>query len=597
MGARHAVSLRFYIVSSISRNQLAAVLRLWYAVAMFALGGRCSSLLTRTWFPPVVAGIVFHLPALFCAFVYDDVSLVSEHPRLGSASFLSEIWQRDYGQEFVGENRGFYRPVFMTLVFLLRNLFGPSPFVFHLFSLAVFCLAIVLVVRVASAFDTRGTRILPLVAGVLYAVHPVRAETVSLVMSLPDLIVECCALGLVLVLANLVRVRPVTDTVGVTPAWRGMAVCGLLALAASLTKESSFFVVPAVVGTAIVFALLSGAWERKRLLPAAVMALAALAIGLLLRNLAQVHTSVPLSGTVKALLLGGRAPDTLRSLLLAARDIVIPGPVVFWRNVEGTHLPGAAVALVLLGAAVAGGWIQSLRRRHLPLALLVAWFGANLASLVILFGSGFIYSHRYLAFAPIAILLCLAVRAADGMVRRRTPAGVPLPATWRLGVLVTAMYVTAHGAFTLAGSTACLTELSFFTAMQRANPHDVVPVGAVAQTLNKGGAAEDVEQCVRYAASLDATHPQVPRLQNMLIQRYLADGRYTDALRCAQWSVGMYSNDVDKVVLRAVALANLGQTNAARQDVEGVLARQPGHAGAKELRDQIVRRAGTGSGQ
>ncbi len=548
---------------------------------------------------------MFHLPALFCAFVYDDVSLVAEHPRLGSALFLGEIWQRDYGQEFVGENRGFYRPGFMTLLMALRMLFGTGPLFFHLFSLAVFCLAIYLVVRVAAACETRRTGILPLAAGVLYAVHPARVETVSLVMSLPDLLVECGALGVILLLLEGMRGTCAGDSgadVARTTQRRGFASvawCVALALLAALCKESAFFVVPALFGTAALFALRAGVAERRCLLLAAGLSLMALVVVFLLRNAAHVQPPVPVAGTIRALLTGGRAEDALLTLLLALRDVVIPGPVVFWRNVTATHLPGAAVALVALGVVIAGGWLVALRRRNLPLALLVAWCGANAANLVLLAGAGYVYSQRYLAFAPVAILLCLAIGVAANAAAIRWPHGwVSSPRYGRLLVLGAAAYLTALGAFSLAGSSVCLTPKSFFLAMQRANPADVVPLGAVAETLNRERApVEEVEQCIRAATALDRAHPQVPRLQNMLIQRYLADGRFADALRCADWALGIYTNDADKMVLRATALANLGRPDVARQEVERVLARDPRHVAARQLLEQIVQRQEKVTGQ
>lgn len=549
--------------------------------------------------------MVFHLPVLFCGFVYDDVSLVAEHPRLGSASFLGEVWQRDYGQEFVGENRGFYRPVFMTLLMGLRYLCGTSPLCFHLFSLAVFCLAIYLVVRVAAVFDTRRTGILPLAAGVLYAVHPARVETVSLVMSLPDLLVECGALGMILLLLAPGRETRATDAAADTAAatqgrsFYSVALCGVLALLMALCKESAFFVMPALLGTAVLFALRAGAAERKRLLLAAGLSLAALVVAFLLRQAAQVQTPIPLAGTIRGLLTGGRAEDTLLAMLLAIRDVVIPGPAVFWRNVTAAHLPGAVVALVVLGVIIVGGWMLALRRRNLALALLVAWSGANAANLVLLVGAGYVYSQRYLAFAPMAILLCLAIGVSANATARRWPQWLVVSTrSARLLVLAASAYLTAQGAFSLAGSAVCLTPKSFFLAMQRANPADVVPLGAVAETLNRERAhAEEVEQCIRAAMDLDRTHPQVPRLQNMLIQRYLADGRYQDALRCADWALGIYTNDADKLVLRATAIANLGRPDLARQEVERVLARDPRHAAARQLLEQIVQRQGKVIGQ
>jgi tetratricopeptide (TPR) repeat protein len=553
------------------------------------LGRACASVLARTWVPPVLAGIVFHLPALFCTFVYDDVSLVAEHPRLGSTSFLGELWQRDYGLEFAGEPRGFYRPLFMAMVWLLRNLCGASPLAFHLFSLAVFSLAVYLVVRVAETFDRDGTRILPLLAGVLYAVHPARVEVVSLVMSLPDLLVECGTLGMVLLLARAAGAS--------SPSAPRLALaCGGLALAAALCKESTFFLVPAVVLTAALHAARTPGTARRIILPAAAAALAGLGAALLLRGAAHVQAPVPLTATARSLLFGGRAADTLLGLLLAARDVVVPGPVVFWRTVYAAHIPGAAFLLALAALGFCGAWLCALRRNRLLPALLVAWLGAGAANLALLFAAGYAYSQRYLAFAPVAILLCLLLRAALDLLARR----VPFPACAAPGrcrtfaVLAVSAFLSAQGAFALAGSATCLTPLSFFLAMERASPADVMPVGAVAQTLNRVGTADEVEERVRRAAALDPAHPQVPRLQNMLIQRYLAERRFEDARRCAAWARGMYPADADKQALHAVALANLGRPDLARQEVEAILAKHPDHAGARQLRDQILAREGKG---
>jgi len=539
----------------------------------------------RIWLLPVLAGLVAHLPALFCGFVYDDVALVQEHPYLGSFSFLGEIWHRDYGLEFARENCGFYRPMFMTVIWLLRNVFGPDHLAFHLFSLAVFCLAIWLVVRVASAFDTCGTGLLPLVAGILYAVHPARVETVSLVMSLPDLLVECCGLGMVLTLLKTRHAREAS-------ARRTALACGAWSLFAVLTKESAFSIFPAVASTALVFACLRQSANRKLLLAAAGGVLAALLIGGLLRKLAQIHTPVGPVETLRNLLVGGRADDTLVTLLLALRDVVLPGPVVFWRNVAEMDFPGAVAGLLLIGGVIAGGWWAALRRGNLPLALLLAWLGANVVNLTMLFGASYdiYYSHRYLAFAPIAILLCLAVRIVAERAVRRWQVGLAAPRFTTLAVAAVVAYLTAFGVCSLTGAAICINPLTFFQAMRRANPADIIPLGAVAQTLEReGGRAEEIEKYVIEATLLDPKNTRTTRLHHMLIKHYLADRRYQDAFRCAKWSLGIYSNNAETVLLRATAVANLGRPDLAKWDVEQVLSQHPDFPMALQLREQLLR--------
>ena len=296
------------------------------------------------------------------------------------------------------------------------------------------------------------------------------------------------------------------------------------------------------------------------------------------------------AASIQEHIFGAKAGSILLSLILAARDVIVPSVPVFWRQAVMPAFPGAAALIVLIVGALGLWWLWALRRGNGLVALLAAWIGANALNSIALAADGYPYSQRYLAVAPIVIALCLGVRALFDMLRCRVPA-LDTPARRRLAGLLAAAYMAAQGGYTLAGSAACLTPLSFFMAMLKGAPADVVPLGAVAETLNReGGDARDVELCIRRATAIDHTHPQVPRLQNMIIKRYLGDRQYADALRCADWSLTLYPKDSDKMALRAVALASLGAMAEAMRGIDQALVMQPENKGYLLLKQQFLER-------
>ena len=556
------------------------------------------TLASRPWLLPVACACLCHLPALFGTFVYDDVRFF-DHPAPASWPAFLALGRSDYGLTLGFPPFGFYRPGFTMLACAIRWIVGPNAPVFHACALAVLGVATWLVTRVAARLGPRGSQAFPVIAGLLYAVHPARVETVSLVTSLPDLVVEVLALALVCLLLPDERSgsdAASSETASRAASWRVAPVCAGFAFLATLFKESAFFVIPALAGTAALAAVSSGD-PRQRRVGLAAAALAGAGLGWLVRLGSGVHAPVP-SGVVLHNLAGTCSGGAVWTVLMAVRDVALPGEAVFWRIPAWTQWTGAGWLLACLVAAIGACWGLALRRRLLPLALLIAWCGANVVNLLILAASGYPYSERYLALAPAILLLCLGAQALIARVGRRRPSLLAGPERRRVAWLLLAGYLAAQAGYTLAGSAVCLSPLRFFMKMHAVFPRRVVPVGGIAELLNaQGGAAEEVEACVREATAIDATHVQVPLLHNLIIQRYLADRRYADALRCATWSLGIYTNDVDKLVLRAAARANLGNLETAISDLERALVLQPACTNAQSLRGQILRdlrKPGTG---
>jgi tetratricopeptide (TPR) repeat protein len=120
------------------------------------------------------------------SFVYDDQQQILQNPYIKSWKFLPEIFSSTVWS-FVGEvgATNYYRPL-MTLSFLvLWTIFGPIPFGFHLFSLAL-QIAVVLMVFYAGRQLFKDWRVAWL-AAILFAVHPVHTEAVDWIAAFPDL--------------------------------------------------------------------------------------------------------------------------------------------------------------------------------------------------------------------------------------------------------------------------------------------------------------------------------------------------------------------------------------------------------------------------
>ena len=550
------------------------------AVSCEPLSGRPWLTGRVVWLLPALAALAFHLPALFCDFVYDDTTLVERHPLLGQASFARQIFQRDYGLEFSPGPRGYYRPLFMLLNFALRHLAGASPAAYHLFSLLMFCGAAVLVARVAAAILPAGSRPAAVLAGCLYAAHPARVETVSLFMSLPDLLVEIGALLLALAACRLPSERQ-----GRTTSWPWVPALAALGLAAGLTKESAFFLLPALCLTLAADAALRGSSAGWKPYAMGCAVLAGLALALLLRKFAHIQ---PPEGTGEgmAAAVASRSGPVLYDVSRALREIVIPGPAVFRRevNMASTSLTGAALVLYLV--TFAGFWGGFLLRRRLPQALLAAWFGAGMVNLMVLTGTGLPYSQRYVPAAPAIIGLTALLAQLAGRVPTR------YGSVRRLAPWLAAAYVCAYGAFALAGSATCLTRRSFYTALAEADPQAFIPAGAMAEVAYESGPVEEVIAHVRRAASLDPSHPQLPLLYNLPAKRFLREQRYAEAAAWLDEALERYPADGDKWALRSVTHAYIGELDRATNAIWKALSLVPDHPAYVTLLRQISQ-AGT----
>ena len=187
-------------------------------------------------------GAVCFLNSIANDFVYDDVVIVRDNPRVRALSnfpgiWLSDWWQpQDRDQEVERRHRDrLYRPLTLFTVALNYAFGGLHPSGFHAVNVtlhAIVCLLVWLVVQ-----RLFGDAAVSSCAALLFAVHPVHSEAVANVVGRAEIL---AALFMLLGLLVLLPVRRV-------PSWSRVAGAAVLFLAALFSKETAVCYFPVVL--------------------------------------------------------------------------------------------------------------------------------------------------------------------------------------------------------------------------------------------------------------------------------------------------------------------------------------------------------------
>lgn len=141
------------------------------------------------WLVFLVAVLAF-LPSLYNGFVYDDESYILKNPLIASWS-LEHLWSMLTRPYF-----GNFHPLHMLAMAVEHAAFGLSPMGWHAVSLVLHGLNALLLCRLLPRFGV--SRRIALAGALLFAVHPVQAESVAWVSeqkSLLSLLFTLLALG------------------------------------------------------------------------------------------------------------------------------------------------------------------------------------------------------------------------------------------------------------------------------------------------------------------------------------------------------------------------------------------------------------------
>jgi tetratricopeptide (TPR) repeat protein len=192
-------------------------------------------------------------------FVYDDIAIVQDNPRVQDLSRVEEIFLTEYWNIPEMHSR-LHRPLTLLSFAVEHTLWGPEPGHFHrvnialhgLVSLMVFLLAAILFRRLRwdGPSDTpTASALLPAAAvGLLFAIHPLHSEVVAGIVGRAELLAALFSLGIICALLQGGR-------------WRLLA--AVLVPLALLSKETAVLIFPWIV-VAHLYGLVPGGHAAPR---------------------------------------------------------------------------------------------------------------------------------------------------------------------------------------------------------------------------------------------------------------------------------------------------------------------------------------------
>lgn len=141
----------------------------------------------------VIASFAVYSNALLNGFVFDDLPQVLENRWIKDIRFIPDMFLHNVWS-FGGGESNYYRPMMHLFYMLSYYLFGLRPWGFHLVNLCLHAGVSVLVFCVVAKLIKEPERLpfspyvsVPLIAALLFALHPIHTEVVTPVMGITDL--------------------------------------------------------------------------------------------------------------------------------------------------------------------------------------------------------------------------------------------------------------------------------------------------------------------------------------------------------------------------------------------------------------------------
>lgn len=492
-------------------------------------------------------------------YVYDDKVQIIDNPYVHGFEHLREalttsVWSHQGGQVVTN----YYRPV-MTLGFLLcYQMFGPLACGFHLVSLLLHGLVVLLLYLFARLVfrDTVGA----FLAASLFALHPIHVESVAWISAVTDLELTCFYL---LTFGCFVKSgeQPGRPTLKIQAA---MAVSFLLAL---LSKEQAL----TLVFLAVIYEHLyrgdriETAWLRKVERYAVLVVLSVgyvLARVLLLGSFAHTVASQPLtlSETVFSALalLGQYFLKILWPVHLSAFYVFHPSLHVW----EWPVLAGIAVLAVCVAGALA------LRQRASPVSFGIVWFLVTLAPVLNARWMGpYVLADRYLYLPSVG--LCLS---AGWIANRLCPKGSSGARArgWALAGLglVGGLYVVRIATRVPDWSD----DLTLISRALATEPHEFILHDALGDAYWLRGQSAPAEREWQESLRLN---PAFARPINSLGALYAKQHRYPEAAAYLQRAIALNPGRADAHLNLGALYAETGNAAGAEREFRRAIAIAP----------------------
>lgn len=500
----------------------------------------CSPLLKRN---DLIIGLVVALTAFLVyansignGFAWDDSNIIVSN-RLLNGSPLDLFGGIDTARI---EATPFYRPGTMLSFWFEGRLHGRNPFLMHFFNVLLHSLNAFFVYRLARALldNSRAA----MLAGLLFAVHPINAEGVNFLSGGRNTLLACsCAL-----LAYLLHCKSMREKKTL------LSVAGSVVFLAGLfSKESALGILPLIIALEFTHPGSEGRDKRitavVRLIPYAVCTICYL----ILRTIA-------LSGAgVQMEILAGLGSRILNNIYIIPRyllSVAWPQSISNWYLLpEDFHLLALPLAAAWLFIILVLAWLLTKGRSRATLFGLCWLFVFLLPVIGIIPFPSAPLADRFFYTPGIGLWIILADQSSAFFDRTSS--------INRFGVGLSLVVLAVLASFTVARNLDWKDDFSLFSQYVRQYP-DVAwghhNLGCA--YLDKARNLELAERSFKRALELD---PKFPRLQTQMGYLYLLRGDFAMAL--SYYNEAIYQNPVDSEALlnRGTVLDQLGSYSEA----------------------------------
>lgn len=513
-----------------------------------------------------VLAFLVYANSLSNGFVWDDINVIVNNPALKGPP-LSLFSSIDVNRDF--ELLPYYRP-FTILTFLVEErLHGLAPFLMHLHNVLLHAASAFLVFRLALTLinSTSGA----ILAGILFAVHPINTEVVDFLSARNTLLAEIFVLSAYLLHRRSIRGNNIP----------GALAGALFFLAGLFTKETAIMVLPFIAAQEIaVYRTSPDARIRSiaRLLPYALVL--AVYLGMrwdTLSSLGIQMSIIPglgaqqLQATYKIPDLGTRLLDNIYIIPRYLLTVIWPAALTPRYAVPGHFgplvLPLAAAWICIITGL---GWLLTHGRSRTTVfgLLWIVAFWLPVSGIVMFPSSAM--ADRYLYMPATGLWLVVADQAA-----RMLPSGNPA----RRSVIAIAMIVlVVLSGVTVRRNFDWNSDISLFGRFAEQYPNDAYSHAGLGNAYflehNRDRRYLDLaEQEYLKALALTTIVPGVHAKMGY-IRLYRGDSE--GAVYYYTFALSVFPSDKEALLNRGIALEILGRKKEAREDFKRFLA-TPGY--------------------
>jgi len=527
---------------------------------------------------PLLLAVLAYARAQQGEFVFDDIRVVKEYPRIDLLAVLA-----DFPRALLGGGR----PTTQLTFVLDRSRGGLSPSTFHGTSLGLHLAVVVLVWLLARAILRRAGRSevggVALVVAGIFALHPLQSEAVSYVSQRSEVLASGFYVAALLVLLLADRRGPGFTGAALGVGALALSTLGMGAKQIVVTLPVAFLLLVLLVPPAGKGDGRSPAWWRVVLVLPIILVDVVLVRGILrsVEGRGDAGFSVPGSDPGSYFLTQWRAVATYVRLLAWPAGQNVDWSFPLSRRLSEPAVLGAGLLLAgMLGGAVLLWWRSRDREGPGPAGARSAAYGITWFFLLLAPTSTFVpiadvmVEHRvYLASFG---LFLAAVLGGEWVLER---AVAPPRRAWVAAIAAGAVWLALAAALHRRNAV-WETELAYWTDAVSKSPGKARPRLGLGWALARQGDLDGA--ALAFQAGLERVSPDAPVLEGQLLHNLgsmlVRLGRPAEALDPLERAATLDPDALAPREMLAQALWALGETGLAEEQALEILARNPGSA-------------------